>query len=132
MKRIVFFILLVLSKLHAQQIDKPRNLIIPAASISATSATLLWDKPLEYKDVIAYQIFQNGKLIGTSSKTNFTANNLLADVKYSFSVKAVNGAKQISSLSNIVKCKTKSSGKTFNVVDFGAVGDGKTKNTIAI
>ena len=126
------FLFCHLSIINAQGVPPSRNLIIPTASITAKSATLLWDKPTDYKDIAGYQIFKNGKLIGTSSKTNFTIQDLSASTNYSFAVKAQNKEGKTSELSNVVKCQTKLAGKVFNVLDYGAKGDGETKNTAAI
>ncbi len=121
-----------LATVMAQVVSSSRNLIIPNACVTAKTATLLWDKPLDYKDITAYQIFKDGKIVGTSSKTNFTVQNLTASTSYSFSIKAQNKDGKLSDASNVVKCKTKLAGKVFNILDYGAKADGETKNTVAI
>ncbi|MBP6181987.1 MAG: glycoside hydrolase family 28 protein [Flavobacterium sp.] len=134
LKRSCFIIFLVfsLTTVIAQQVPVSRNLIIPSASITSKTVTLLWDKPLQYKEIAAYQVFKDGKYIGTSTKTNFTVQNLTAGKNYSFSIKAQNKEGKLSAASGFVKCKTKPAGKVFNILDFGAKGDGVTKNTLAI
>ncbi|MBW4891053.1 glycoside hydrolase family 28 protein [Mucilaginibacter sp. HMF5004] len=116
----------------AQQIPISRNLVIPEASITANSVTLLWDKPDNYENIIGYQIFKDGVLVGKSAKTNYTVQNLPAGKTYTFTVKAEDKAGKLSKTGNKVVCKTKPEGKTFNILDFGAKGDGETKNTTAI
>jgi exo-poly-alpha-galacturonosidase len=116
----------------AQDVLPIRNLIIPEASISSNAVTLLWDKPIQYKDIVAYQIFKDGKYLASSSKTNFTIQNLNPNKKYSFSIKSQNKVGKFSSASDIAIAKTKPKSKIFNVLSFGAIGDGKTKNTLAI
>ena len=122
----------LLSSAIAQKVAAPRNLIIPQASITATSVTLLWDKPLEYKDITAYQVFKDGKQVGVSSKTNFTLQDLAPNKACSFSIKAQNKEGNLSAATAPVKCKTKLAGKVFNILDYGAKADGATKNTAAI
>ncbi len=121
-----------LSSVIAQEVPESRNLIIPNASITSSSVTLLWDKPLDYKDIVAYQVFQGDRYICTSMKTNFTVRNLNAGKDYTFSIKAQNKEGKIAAASSFVKCKTKPAGKLFNILDYGAIGDGTTKNTLAI
>lgn len=134
MRRIVFivFVLLPMSSLLAQPVMQPRNLFIPDASVMSRSITLLWDKPLEYKNVVAYQIFMNNKYIATSTKTNYSIRNLFPSKTYSFSIKAQGRDSSLSAPTPVVICKTKAASKVFNVLDFGAIGDDKTKNTAAI
>jgi polygalacturonase len=134
LRRSCFIILLFcsLTTVIAQNVPVSRNLIIPNASITSKTVTLLWDKPLQYKEISAYQVFKDGKYVGTSTKTNFTVQNLTAGKSYSFSIKAQNKEGKLSAASGFVKCKTKPAGKVFNILDFGAKGDGVTKNTLAI
>lgn len=127
-----FLALLFSVQMFGQKVLPARNLIIPKAGIRATSVTLLWDKPAEYKDVKSYEIFQDAKLIGQSSKTNYTAIGLLPDKFYRFSIKAVNKNGVVSATCKDVECQTSIQGKVFNIKDFGAKGDGLTKNTVAI
>ncbi|RKD12910.1 hypothetical protein BCY91_11295 [Pelobium manganitolerans] len=118
--------------MQAQVLLAPQNLLAPEAGISATSVALLWDKPEQYDGVNGYEIYLNGKWLASSTKTNFTAKGLKPNKRYAFSVKAKGAAQQVSAFSNTVRCKTKPLGKIYNVVDFGAIGDGKTLNTKAI
>lgn len=109
-----------------------RNLFAPQASITSTTITLLWDKPIDYQSTKNYGVYMDGKLIGESSKTNYTIKNLSPDSKHTFYILAKNVDGSLSSASNQITCKTLKKGRTYNVLDFGAIGDGKTKNTLAI
>lgn len=119
-------------QVEKQTNNKPLNLIIPRASTTSNSATLLWDKPANYNDIASYQIIGNGKPVGISAKTNFTVGNLKDNTTYSFYIKALYKNGQYSDAGNIVNCKTKKAGNIFNILDYGAKGDGVTKNTAAI
>ncbi|MDP4209742.1 MAG: glycoside hydrolase family 28 protein [Bacteroidota bacterium] len=125
------FILSVLGA-NAAPANTPQNLMSPPETETETSITLLWDKPDVYKDIVVYNIYQNGKLAGTSAKTNFTVKGLQPNTSYSFTVKAQNKGGKLSDAGNILKKSTKSQSKVFNVIDYGAKGDGVTLNTKAI
>lgn len=120
------------SILLAQQIDAPRNLIAPEASITSNTITLLWDKPKDYKNITSYQVFKDDKLAGTSTKTNFTVEDLEPGKKYNFYIKAQDEAGKTSKTGKAIHAQTRTAGKIFNVLNYGAIGDGATKNTKAI
>jgi len=111
---------------------KVQNLLVPPESATETSITLLWEKPDVYKNVTGYNVYQDGKFIASSDKTNFSINNLRPDREYLFFVKAKNVNGGLSASSSIVRARTKPKGKIFNVLDYGAKGDDTTLNTVAI
>lgn len=117
---------------YAEVANPARNLIIPKASITSNTVTLLWDKPNFYDDIVSYQVFQNGKLVGESTKTNHTVKKLKSGKNYSFHIVAKNKNGETSEISNKATGKTKAKSKIFNVLDYGAIADDKTINTIAI
>lgn len=117
--------------IQAQEVLSVRNLIAPEASISPIAVTLLWDKPQVYQDIKSYHLFVDGKSVGQTTKTNFTVSNLDPNHFYTFSIKAENQNGQLSS-AILLKKKTKTQSKIFNVLDYGAKGDGETKNTKAL
>lgn len=116
----------------AQQVPVARNLVIPKGSITSKTITLLWDKPDQYQDISAYQVFKNGKFVGTSTKTNFTVDGLEPGKTYTFYIRAQDKAGKLSEASGKVVAKARPAGKVFNVLDYGAKGDGEIINTVAI
>jgi len=116
----------------AAGVERPVNLMVPPGSETETSITLLWDKPCNYGNITGYNIYKNGYLFATVIKTNFTVKDLLPNTYYSFYIKARYPGGHLSKASNTVKKTTKSKGKIFNILAYGAKDDGITKNTEAI
>ena len=110
----------------------PLNLTIAPGTVSATSVTVVWDKPEQYKDIVGYRLFLNGKEAGSSSKCNFRFVDLRPGSKYTLAVKAVDKAGGLSALTAPVSFTTVKAGKVLNITDFGAKGDNATLNTKAI
>jgi len=110
----------------------PLNPLVAPGTISANSATLVWNKPEIYSDVVRYHILLNGKEIGVSAKTNYTIKNLAPSKNYTCIIKAENTEGKLSANSAVVKFTTKVTGKILEVTAFGANGDGKTLNTANI
>jgi exo-poly-alpha-galacturonosidase len=126
---LVSFFLLLFVPVFATPLKKP-NLFIAPGTLSANTATLLWDKQYAV-DSAVYQVLVNGKLRGTTHKTNFTLNNLVPLTAYTINVELQNGkgrAKQMGTF----KFKTAAKGRTYNILDFGAKDDTSVKNTRAI
>ncbi|MEI8272555.1 MAG: glycoside hydrolase family 28 protein [Paludibacter sp.] len=109
-----------------------QNLISPPVTETSNSITLLWNKALDYKDVVGYDIYVDGKNVGFSKITNYTINGLKPNRNYSVSIvsKDVNGEK--SEISKPITVKTKPQAKVFNVLDYGAKSDSGIVNTRAI
>lgn len=110
----------------------PLSPIVAPGTVSANSATLVWNKPEVYSDVVRYHIILNGKEIGVSTKTNYTLKNLSPLKTYTCSIKAENKQGELSPNSTTLKFTTKASGKILTVTEFGAKGDGTTVNTVSI
>jgi exo-poly-alpha-galacturonosidase len=104
------------------------NLLIAPGTISENTVTLLWDKQQDVNN-ITYQIFLNGKLHGSTSKTNYTAENLTPNTWYTATI-SMKGNK-LNKL-NAIRFKTSAKGKIYNILNFGAKGDNITNNTKAI
>ncbi len=83
----IFFCLLSVSFLTnlsaAILIEPPQNLISPPAAQTEDTIVLLWDKPADSSQVAGYEIHEGNRLVGETSKGNFTVsglpNNISAD-----------------------------------------------------
>lgn len=139
-------------------LSAPKNLRVPALAYDEKSITLVWDKPDNYANIDDYNVYMNGKKIGSANEQsspakkhmdpfyndpsnsqqvkvslhNFTAENLQPSTSYTFTVRAVDKDGNESADSNQVTQSTTAVPKVFNIVDYGAVGDGTIVNTKAI
>ena len=77
---------------------------------SSTSVTLGWMASTDNVGVMAYQIFRGATLVGTTSSTSYTDQGLTPCVNYSYTVKAYDGAGNVSGASNLVSATSTSSG----------------------
>lgn len=115
-----------------EAIDIPKNLKSPSGTETDSTIVLIWDKPENYMDINGYDVFKNGKYIGSSKMTNYTVNNLNPNTKYSFTIKSKNANGELSKPANEIKITTKKQGTIYNIIDYGAKGDSITLNTTAI
>lgn len=129
---IIFAFLIVFSFQSFAVAGPPLNPLVAPGTISANSATLVWNKPKVYSDVLRYHIILNGKEVGVSAKTNYTLKNLIPLKTYTFSIKAENQQGALSASSTTLKFTTKATGKILTVTAFGAKGDGTAVNTVSI
>jgi len=131
----------------------PTGLQSPTLSTDEDSTWLCWDRPAKGDDAQYYNIYCNGKKIGSTQKpvstwgTNamekfkaknaalcgdliiyhsFEATGLKPSTEYSFTVRAVGKDGKESGDSKSLKVKTIAVPKSVKLTDFGAVGDGKT------
>lgn len=112
--------------------EKPQNLIVPPESETDVTITLLWDKPVDAGSDLSYQVYQDGQFVAEVKKTNYTVKSLTPEKPYTFFVKAKNSKGKLSKASNQVVQSTKEEGAVFNILSYGAIGDGRIKNTKAI
>jgi len=103
------------------------NLLIAPGTVSENAVTVLWDKQSGTKK-ITYEILLNGKLQGSTGKTNFTITDLKPATSYKLSIRS----KGSNAKTETIKFKTPAKGKTYNILDFGAKDDTAFKNTNAI
>jgi len=129
---LTFLLFYLVLPIGAQSELAPENLFSPAGTESDSSIILLWDKPMEYKSIVGYDIYKNEKYIGSTDKTNYLVKGLSPATSYSFYIKAKDSAGKLSNPSVELKKTTSLAGTNFNILKFGAIGDGKTINTKAI
>ncbi|WP_083426215.1 immunoglobulin-like domain-containing protein [Tenacibaculum todarodis] len=76
----------------------PTNLV--ASNITETTATLSWNASSDNVGVTAYEVFSNGTSIGTVTSTGANITGLTANTAYSYTVRALDAAGNVSSTSN--------------------------------
>lgn len=131
----------------------PTGLQSPTLSTDEDSTWLCWDRPAKGDDAQYYNIYCNGKKIGSTQtpvstwgtnamvkfqKKNpalcgdliiyhsYEATGLKPSTEYNFTVRAVGKDGKESKDSQALKVKTTAVPKSVKLTDFGAVGDGKT------
>lgn len=109
------------------------NLHIPVETITDNSVNLLWNSSskMDISDLAAYKIFVNGDETDTVTTLGYTVNNLLPSTEYSITVKAVDNVGNILK-EDSVTVTTKEKSEIVNVLDYGAIGNGKVMDTYAI
>jgi len=107
------------------------NLLIAPGTVSESSVTLLWDKQYDPASAV-YEIFINGELSGSTSRTNYTAQNLRPETWYTAVISVKQHKNKGLSKLNTLRFKTASIGKVYNILDFGAIADSVTLNTKSI
>jgi polygalacturonase len=96
-----------------------------------TETTLIWSRPEKGGAGQEFEITRDGQVIAATRKTYFTVAGLKTSTHYRFqvSVRSTGGPVAVS---NVLEISTAATGRRFDIVQFGAVGDGKTKATKAI
>ncbi|MDR6120585.1 exo-poly-alpha-galacturonosidase [Bacillus sp. SLBN-46] len=138
----------------------PVNLQIPTLAFDEDSITLVWEKPEDYSDIVDFNVYMNGKKVGSALKDNsgtaktyidnfyknidkddfhvdilihnFTVENLKPNKSYEFYITSVNKDGVESAPSNKITGKTTRVPDVFNIVDYGATPDDDKKDTEAI
>jgi polygalacturonase len=133
MKKFYFFLsifMIVTSVVFAWPPNR-NNLMIAPGTLSENSVVLLWDKAYG-ADSLLYEVLLNGKLYGTTNKTNYTVTNLLPGNSYMVSMRLKQREKIRINQLYAVKFKTAAKGHICNILDYGAKNDTLFKNTTAI
>ena len=136
----------------------PTDLQAPTLSTTAEGMTLIWERPSSTKDVIAYNVYMDGKLVQRTDEdfssqakceikdfyvkspkaqavTNhiYRVHGLQPGTKHVFTVRALDKKGDESADSNTLSVSTLKAGSSIvNITKYGAIGDGKTVNTAAI
>ena len=98
-------------------------------TITENAVTLVWDKQYRNTDV-TYDIFLNGKVVGSTAKTNYTVSALSPATTYTVGVKIKD---EKNAKPSTLKFKTTSKTRIYNILDYGAKADDTlVKNTKAI
>jgi exo-poly-alpha-galacturonosidase len=116
----------------AASVAAPQKVMVPPMAYDDSSITVVWSKPSDYSNVVGYNVYQEGSLAGSTKNLFYNIKGLEPNSPYSITVKAVNAAGEESGPSNKIIQLTAPTMKVFNVTAYGAVGDGKTLNTVAI
>ena len=77
-----------------------------AGSVTATAVSLSWAAATDNVGVVLYDIYRNNALIGTSTTTSFTDSSVAPGTSYSYTIKAVDGAGNISLASTALSVST--------------------------
>ena len=79
---------------------------LAASSITASSLTLNWTASTDNIAVTGYDVYQGTTKLGTATGTSYNVTGLTASTAYTFSVKAKDGAGNVSASSNTVNITT--------------------------
>ncbi|MEI8273444.1 MAG: glycoside hydrolase family 28 protein [Paludibacter sp.] len=109
-----------------------QNLISPPETETSSSITVLWNKPVDYKTIVGYDIYVDGSCVGFSKITNYRINGLKPNSNFKISIVAKDANGKKSENCNPITVKTKPQEKVFNVLDYGARADSGILNTRAI
>ncbi|MGB8194143.1 MAG: glycoside hydrolase family 28 protein [Chitinophagaceae bacterium] len=123
--------LLTASFCLAQESSGNYRLFIAPGTLTENAVTLLWDKQYA-KDSVLYELSLNGKALASTGKTNYTVSGLLPVTSYTVELKIRGNKNKSKKAANSLRFKTASTGKIYNITDYGAKDDTAIKNTVAI
>lgn len=109
------------------------HLMVAPQTLRSDEVTLLWDKPALVAPGAEFELFCDGQLVTTTTKTHYTMKGLRPESAHAFSVRSKGEPRKASvSPGDSVEIKTLPKETVVSIEKFGAVGDGKTMNTKAI
>jgi len=114
-------------------VESAQNVMVPPLAVDDSSITLIWSKPDNYENIVGYNVYQDGSLVGNTKKLFYAARDSIEPGKtYEFYVTSVDASGAESEPGNKIEVSALPKMEVFDVTDYGAVGDGKTVDTIAI
>ncbi|MDO6414087.1 glycoside hydrolase family 28 protein [Sphingomonas sp. BIUV-7] len=108
----------------------PFNLMCPPAARTSDSIAIVWDEPTDL-EVEGYDVYLDGKLAGTTRHRDHTFQHLRPARTYEIAVRARDASGSVLQ-SATLRLATKAQPKANDIRTFGAVGDDRTLNTVAI
>lgn len=75
---------------------------------TTNSVNLMWFAPTDASNIVGYQIYRDGTLVGSTAKKMYLDSDLPADATYRYEVRAIDAAGNKSAASNELSAKTKS------------------------
>ncbi|WP_162257911.1 NPCBM/NEW2 domain-containing protein [Kitasatospora sp. Root107] len=93
----------------------PTNLT--SSSVTSNSVDLKWTASTDDVGVTGYNVYRGTTLVGSSTGTSFTATGLSAATPYTFTVKAVDAAGNLSGAGNTLSVTTAATGGSGQTVD---------------
>jgi chitodextrinase/glycosidase len=79
---------------------------VKASSVSFSTVSLVWNPSSDNKGVVAYDVFRDGKRVGSSTTTSFTDIKLTSGTKYAYRVAARDAVGNVSSASSSISVNT--------------------------
>ena len=107
------------------------KLYAPMEAQTRDTLMICWDKFREGACTVDYLVYVNGRLFSSVSCTDETVTGLDADTEYILQVAAAENG-NILAKTDPLTARTRSMGQVMDISAFGAVGDGKRLNTLAI
>jgi len=110
-----------------------RNLHVVEEATTDHSVLLLWSRAslLDTGDFEKYVVRCNGKIVAETEKLGYCVENLTPFTNYHFQVQAANARGEVL-CTREVEATTKEESEIINVLEYGAVGDGKRTETYFI
>lgn len=110
-----------------------RNVHVVPESVTESSVLVLWNRAtlLDTGDFEKYRVYCNEEPIAETKKLGYRFDNLESETAYVFRVEALDQTGKVMA-EEAVTAKTKEKRPVINVLDFGALGNGKRMETLAI
>ncbi|WP_082615459.1 fibronectin type III domain-containing protein [Acidovorax sp. Root267] len=79
---------------------------LAASNVASTSLTVSWTASTDNVGVVAYKVYRDGALVGSTNVTSFTLTGLTASTSYAIAVRAVDAAANASAASAALNVST--------------------------